>query len=64
MSQPLKIIGMALFIAMIVKKPVEDEEEEGGGNKIQIDEQYMGPGGKGDKYFKSTIANANDENLV
>ncbi|XP_065682979.1 polycystin family receptor for egg jelly isoform X2 [Hydra vulgaris] len=40
-SQPIKIFGLALFIALIVKKPVDDEEEEYEGNKKQIDEEYI-----------------------
>lgn len=42
-SQPIKILGLALFIALIVKKPAaDDEEEEGEANKKQIDEEYVG----------------------
>lgn len=46
-SQPIKILGLALFIALIVKKPAaDDEEEEGEANKKQIDEEYVGRGEK------------------
>ena len=40
-SQPIKIFGLALFIALIVKKPQDDEEEDYQGNKKQIDEEYI-----------------------
>lgn len=41
-SQPIKILGLALFIALIVKKPAEEEDDQdGNSNKKQIDEEYL-----------------------
>ena len=40
-SQPIKILGLALFIALVVKKPAEEEEEEGDSNKLKLDEEYL-----------------------
>lgn len=43
-SQPIKILGLALFIALVIKKPAEEEEEDEETNKKQIDEEYLDRG--------------------
>ena len=43
-AQPLKVLGLALFIALIIKKPSEDEDEDNSNanaNRKQIDEEYL-----------------------
>ena len=37
-SQPIKILFLGLFVALIVKKPTEDDEED---NRKQKDETYL-----------------------
>jgi len=50
-AQPLKVLGMALFIALVVKKPPEDEDEDDKNeedvksfNCKQSDEEFMNNG--------------------
>ncbi|PFX20690.1 Polycystic kidney disease and receptor for egg jelly-related protein [Stylophora pistillata] len=53
-SQPIKILAVALVIAIIIKKPAEEEEEEEGDKKKLDDEDWLhdGPRESGDRRMK------------
>ena len=38
-SQPIKILGIALIITVIIKKPAEEEEEEEGSDKKKLEDE-------------------------
>lgn len=46
-SQPIKILAVALIIAVIIKKPAEEEEEEEGDKKKLDDEDWLHDGPRG-----------------
>ena len=49
-AQPMKVLGLALFIALILKKPNDEDDDEkdpkemGYENRIQNDEEFLSNG--------------------